>query len=69
MDHYFHGKAWLNRGFTPEHMAQAQAHFERALAVDPGNIDALGRAYVDMTVITASMTDAQTRRLASAEAR
>ncbi len=68
MDHCFQGRAWLNRGFTPDHMTRAHAHFERALALDPDNIDALvGRAYVDMTVVTTSMTDAQAGRLAAAE--
>jgi tetratricopeptide (TPR) repeat protein len=69
MDHYFQGRAWLNRGLTPDHMAQARAYFERALALDAGNVDALvGWAYVDMTVITTSMTDAQAGRLEAAEA-
>ena len=39
------------------------------MALDPGNIDALvGRAYVDMTVVTTSMMDAEAGRLAAAEA-
>ena len=50
-------------------MTQAHAHFERALALDPDNIDALvGRASVDKTVVTTSMADAQAGRLAAAEA-
>ncbi len=69
LDHYFQGRAWLNRGFTPDHMTQAHTHFEGALALDPDNIDALvGRAYVDMTVVTASMMDAQAGCLPAAEA-
>ena len=31
----------VTRGSTPEHMAQARGFFERALALDPCNIDAL----------------------------
>ena len=41
MDLYFQGMACLNKGLTPEHMAQARGFFERALALDPGNIEAL----------------------------
>src|SRR5262244_1889073 len=47
MDLYFQGKACLNKGLTPECMAQARGFFERALALDPKNIEALvGTAYV-----------------------
>src|SRR5439155_739920 len=31
MDLYFQGRAWANRGMTPEHMMQARGFFERAL--------------------------------------
>ena len=41
MDLYFQGLASANRGLTPEYMAQASGFFERALALDPGNIQAL----------------------------
>jgi tetratricopeptide (TPR) repeat protein len=41
MDHYFQGMAWLNKGLTPDHVAQARSFFDRALASDPGNLDAL----------------------------
>jgi tetratricopeptide (TPR) repeat protein len=41
MDHYFQGLAWLNKGQTPYHTAQARNFFDRALAADPDNVDAL----------------------------
>jgi TolB-like protein len=45
---YFQGLAWLNKGMTPDHVAQARGFFDRALAADPGNIDALiGSALAD----------------------
>ena len=48
MDLYFQAVAWLAKGQAPEHLAQAQDFFERALTADPDNIDALiGSALVD----------------------
>src|SRR5271165_1976954 len=41
MDLYFQGLAWYNKGRTPDHVAQARGFFDRALAVDPYNVDAL----------------------------
>ncbi len=41
MDLYFQGMACLNKGTTPEYMALALGFFERALVLDPGNIEAL----------------------------
>src|SRR5208282_3316505 len=41
MDLYFQGLAWLNKGLTPDNVAQARSFFDRALAADPGNVDAL----------------------------
>jgi tetratricopeptide (TPR) repeat protein len=41
MDLVFQGKAWLNKGATPEFMVQATNYFQRALAIDPRNIEAL----------------------------
>jgi TolB-like protein/class 3 adenylate cyclase len=46
-DLYFQGMAWLNKGLTPRNVAQARTFFDRALAADPDNVDALvgsGRA-------------------------
>jgi TolB-like protein len=48
MDLYFQGLAWFNKGVTPENVTQARSFFDRALAADPGNVDALiGSARVD----------------------
>jgi len=46
MDAYFMGHAALNSGYHPELMDAAIAHFDRALTLDPENVDALVfRAY------------------------
>jgi TolB-like protein/class 3 adenylate cyclase len=48
MDHYFQGMAWLNKGLSLDNMAQARSFFDRALAANPDNVDALiGSARVD----------------------
>ena len=49
MDLYFQGLAWLNKGRTPDNVAQAQSFFDRAFAADPDNVDALiGSARTDV---------------------
>jgi Tfp pilus assembly protein PilF len=59
MDLYFQGRAWANRGITPEHnLTQARGFFERALALDPGNIGAMvGMASVDLAMGASRLTD------------
>src|SRR5450631_955988 len=48
MDLYFQGRACLHKGLTNDCLTQARSFFERALALDPGNIEALvGTARVD----------------------
>ena len=48
MDLYFQGLTWLNKGWTPDNVAQARSFFDRALAADPDNVDALiGSARAD----------------------
>jgi TolB-like protein len=48
MDLYFQGMAWFNKGLTPAYLAQARGFFDRALAVDPDNVEALvGSARID----------------------
>ena len=68
MDLYFQGLASANRGLTPEYMAQASSFFERALALDPGNIQALiGTAMVDLLVGGSFFVDDRAARFAAAE--
>jgi TolB-like protein/class 3 adenylate cyclase/tetratricopeptide (TPR) repeat protein len=69
MDLYFQGRAWANRGMTPEHMMQARGFFERALKLDPENIESLvGIALVDATMGAAYISDDRAARFAAAEA-
>ena len=50
MDLYSQGLAWLNKGLTPDNLAQARSFFDRALTADPDNVDALiGSAVADVT--------------------
>ena len=58
MDLYFQGRALQNRGVTPALLAQARDFFARALALDPGNIEAaVAAAQVDVSVGSAFMAD------------
>ena len=41
MDLYFQGMAWFNKGRNPANIARALGFFERALALDPDNLDAV----------------------------
>jgi tetratricopeptide (TPR) repeat protein len=41
MDLYFHGRAWLNRGITPDNVKQARNFLDRARSIDPNNVEAL----------------------------
>lgn len=69
MDLYFQGRAWLNKGSTADSRAQARGFFERALALDPGNIDALvGAAWVDVRTGNSYTTDDRAACFAVAEA-
>src|SRR5208282_1460423 len=55
---------------APEMLAKAREFYERALELDPGNIDALvGVAGVDVLVCISDMTDDPQALLAEAEAR
>jgi tetratricopeptide (TPR) repeat protein len=68
MDLYFQGRALLNKGWTPEYLEQARGGFERALAIDPKNIDAMvGSAIVDVIVGAGHMSNDKAALLAKAE--
>jgi adenylate cyclase len=69
MDLYFQGMEWFNRGDNLENMDRARGLFERALALDPGNADALlGVGRADFLVAADFLSDDRAARLASAEA-
>jgi len=69
MDLYFQGIACLHKGLTNEHMTQARGFFERALALDPGSIEALvGTAIADFNWGVNFSIDDRAAPLAAAEA-
>jgi TolB-like protein len=69
MELYFQGKALLQKGWTPEYLTQAREVFERALALDPNNIEAMvWMATVDVIVGSSYLTDNRAAHLAVAEA-
>jgi TolB-like protein/class 3 adenylate cyclase/tetratricopeptide (TPR) repeat protein len=68
MDLYFQGMACINNGEIPEYMLQARNFFARALALDPGNVEALvGSAYVDSVVAGHLFSKDRQERFAAAE--
>ena len=54
MDLYFQGRAWANKGTTPATLAEARSFFDRALTVDPDNVDALNGSAIAEAVAGAS---------------
>jgi TolB-like protein len=69
MDLYFQGAACWHKGFSAENLAQARGFFERALTLDPSNVEALaGEAFVDLRIGAAYLTDDHAARLAVSEA-
>jgi TolB-like protein/class 3 adenylate cyclase len=70
MDLYFQGLSWVNKGRTPENVAQARSFFDRALAADPENVDALiGSAGSDVLAGSHVFVTNPTTAFAAAEAK
>jgi TolB-like protein len=67
-DLLFQGMAWLNKGAAPENLARARGFFERALVLNPGNIDArVWIAAADVVSGAALLSADRAARLACAE--
>src|SRR5271165_854238 len=57
-DHTFLGLAEYNKGFTPDNMRNARLHFDRALDLDPDNVNALTfRGTADLLVAGMWLSD------------
>jgi tetratricopeptide (TPR) repeat protein len=68
LDHYFQGMAWYEKSISQENISEARRCFERALALDPDNVDALtGLATMDAIIATVFPGDDRGARLVSAE--
>jgi TolB-like protein/Tfp pilus assembly protein PilF len=66
MDLYFQGRHWWNKGLTSEYLAQARHFFERSLAIDPANADAMTWiALVDVARGVSFLTDDSPRSFAA----
>jgi hypothetical protein len=69
MDLYFQGMSWFNKGRNPADVEPARGFFERALALDPDNLDAtLGKAAADVQASLTYVVDDKAERFASVEA-
>ena len=68
MDHHFLGHAISRRGQTVAILNKARLHYDRALELDPENVEALiGRARVDLAFVGDWLSDDRSERLHSAE--
>ena len=68
LDFFFQGLAWFNRGPTSENLSQACGFFERAIALDPGRVEALAyMASAEFLATTYLLSDDKAARLAAAE--
>ena len=69
MDLYFQGMSEYNRGLTPHRLSGARRLFERALALEPDNVDAIvGAARTESAFAWSHMSDDRATHLAAAEA-
>ena len=70
IDLNFQGLACFNKGVTPDNLARARSFFDRALAADPGNVDALiGSGLVDLIEGALSFVADPIAAFAAAEAK
>jgi TolB-like protein/Flp pilus assembly protein TadD len=68
MELYFQGMACFNKGRTAEYTTRARGFFERALALDPKNVEALvAMAEVDEATGTSFLANDRAARFAAAE--
>ncbi len=68
MDHYFLGRAMTHKGDTVALLDKARLHYDRALELDPDNVDALvARALIDLGFVGSWLSDDRRERLLSAE--
>ncbi|HEY3622710.1 MAG TPA: adenylate cyclase, partial [Roseiarcus sp.] len=69
MDLYFQAMSAYNRGLTPDRLSEARRLFDRALALDPDNVDAIvGAARTESAFAWSHMSDDRANPLAAAEA-
>jgi TolB-like protein len=69
MDLYFQGRACQHKGLSAENLAKARTLFERALLLDPDNVEALtGVAMVDAHIVQELMAGDRSDRIKTAEA-
>jgi TolB-like protein/class 3 adenylate cyclase len=68
VDLAFRGWAAMNRGISPDNLAEARRFFEKALALDPANVKALmGLADANSAMVVTYMTDDRAGCLAATE--
>ena len=68
MDHYFLGLAVYNKGITAEFLDKARSHFDRALDLDPTNVDALvNRAWMELISTANYLSNDRAERQRAAE--
>jgi TolB-like protein len=67
---YFRGMSAYNKGHTLDNLSEARKLFERALALDPGNVDAIvGAALTHSASAGHHMSDDRAAEMTAAEAR
>lgn len=69
MDHYFLGQAIAHTGPTVAILDKARLHYDRALELDPDNVDALvAHAWIDLAFVGSWLSEDRRERLLFAEA-